>query len=1440
MIHLRLSPFQKTTKDKEIEIIIEETVSQAAERVLEGIPRPENKSFSDVFVVLVDGMSIKSEDWDKTVLQKHSDVLFIPRLKGDEGGIFKQFITMAVVLAVSVYATPQVGAVAGGLLSAAAGIGTSLLLNALIPPPVASTAAATENIEESQMYSITNQANAINKFGNVPKVYGEHRMFPVLVANPYTQIVVDPTNQELSQYLYAIYDFGLGPVSIRDIKIGDTPIQEFQEAFWRIVDPNRPDQSEGPWDDVTMKDFGYYRGKANTESLGVNLNGNKNTGSALIDYQVIRNAAPNPLGQKQRITLNFVNVQGLYAYSAAGELVERAISLDIQFAKVGTEDWRSFKDYAYVEEYTTAGGNLASDTVMVGFPGTQNPVLSNTGNPNSVINYPYGWVELSISERAQRSNPTRWGTYVTYGYPVGTSSFQFRSLNGAIKVNDILYYNDSRMGKVVTAVYTGSNNIYNITIDTPLQNAIVVNTLFRCNQSLGGGTGLEFPNGTNSGTAQYPYRMSRASGALEIRRKSTTPAYSSFEFVPKEIGEYKIKVVRNSSTSIYTAQIVDSLTFSSITTRFDSPSIITDKRHTFLEVRIKATNQLNGSISNLSAIATSVLDVYDPNTETWSKQPTRNPAWVYVDLLTGQVNKRAISKDRLDLPSILEWAEFCEEVPVPPPDQEYQFPRFRCDFILDYRATLTEVINQVCSAAQAGLNVTNGKYGVLVDRFRSTPVQIFTNRNSSDFSSTRRYPKKPDALKVKYVDSANEWKVSELYVYDDWFNFENTKETEDISSFAVTNNEQAWRFGRYILAQNRLRQETISIKVDFENLICTRGDYVMYVQDVMRVGGVPCRAKSVVGNSVTTDDRIPDLGAVTYGCTFRKRNGQILTTTVTRIDDYTMELDGVNFPQKGDLLVIGEMGKVTIDCIVKSITPDVDLSATLVLVEKADAIYSAESTSTLPVYDPQISESSDPDYDPRPVEDLLIADNAYECAGGAYRYFINVDWEPPRTSSYEYFEVYVNNGNGFTLATTTRNSFYAHTVDQAYLDVEHNFKVLVVSKTGRKLDLASVETVSATPLAKTNRPSTVQNFSSDAIGDRFQLSWDLILDCDVREYAIRYSPNVNDHWDSSVPLTKVSSTSTTVFTQNRLGIYLIKAVDFGGRESTDPAIIVPTIPIVPNLTEILTIDLINGDGISVLPPVHYLERVEMDVSGRAVLQVDPDSQADDKEYFSDGYLYAKGQPFISGYDFQGIFTAKLTASIEAYGFGSDLYMVDWPVLSELGPLTSPQGSEWDVELQYRSIGETTYMSEWGTLNTVIPLSQPGDDHWSPWRKFVSGEITCRKIQYRLKIISLKKDVTPVVKKAVLKIEMEKRVEVYSGTSSDSLPVFVPFEPAFYNYPQILIDIVGAAPGDSVDWLETTWEPNGINVVLADSMGNQISRDFNLTASGYGRKSTQSL
>lgn len=1436
MIKFRKNPFS-SEELTDIPFVAGETGSALITRVLlaDGHAEVTEETLRHYHLV-VDGVVVSPDLIPFVKIEEGKTYLVAPKIQGGEGGqLFKQLAIVLITVAASYFLGPAGAGLSGaGLAAATAGasIAASLALNALIPPlplPSLGGLSSTSSFEGSQMYTIANQQNSAKKFGKVAKPYGTHRVFPTVAANPYTEIEASAENGKLVQVFHCIYDFGLGPMGLTDLKIGDTPIEAFQEVAYRLVDLRRPLTNQGPWDAPLQSSFELYKGDVVKEQVGVNLPKNQNTlGAAENEYRIERNASGDVQGNKQEISLDFVFAEGLTSFGTDGTNGNATVALRVEFSRVGENIWRGFDDLNFVENFKgvgTANLNVARTTMDL------LPIQNNFNRPNTAEYTLLSTSSYTVPTTGRPNTfnnvyPTATVFVESWGYPENTTFITARP--DAAGIGDALTANGTLLGIVARIDPSPFTGYVRYVFTVPSKFAGTVFTYNRYSpddvfppRSRFGSMGF---NQNVLKTTDRVFRESISAGSVYIRGNTTQPLYATVKFTPKQIAQYKVRVTRTDSFADKTFQVRDNVTVLSIQTRFERQPIITDKRHLFLEIKIRATNQINGAIQNLSGVCSSVLPVYNTSTQQWELQQTRNPAWVFADLLTGENNKKAIARDRLHLPSLLEWAAFCDEVPTPPPGQTFVAPRFQANFILDFDTTLQSMINTLTNSFQASLNVIDGKYGVLIDKGQLAPVQVFTPRNSWDFQSTRSYGDMPDALKIQFINPDKSWQTDEVVVYDNGKTADNSELIEDLTTFGCTNFEQAWRYGRYMLAQAKLRQERISINVDFEHLVCTRGDLVYYAQDVMKAGGRPARVKTVSGNRITIDDGIETSGLLSYGYVARSTSG-IFTSTLTVINSDTFDLDGF-IPAVGDIVIIGEVGNVVIECLVKSITPNNDLSASLELVEYAPAVYDAESTNTLPDYLPQLNQNlSAQDFAPGPVENLVVVENSYNIMGSDYQYYVDIDWEVPTGSAFEEFEIYVDSGQGYNLFDFTQESEYRYIVDPDNLGIPHNFKVLAVSANGNKLSLIEVPFVTATPIRKITPPSDVAALYIDITNQVISLSWPQVLDADLKEYLIRYSTITDSSasWEASIPLLRADRFTTLASAQGRVGTYFIKAVDFNNNESQVPARAITSVPGLFDLNVIEEIDDFPGlNGV--------LDTVETD-SGGLVLKRLAISGPDANQYFSEGFYFYEN--FLN---LGEIFTVRLQSRIQAEGFTVGDLMSNWDPLSDVTALSLAGTSDWDVETQVRGTDQFNVMSEWASLDLIDPISEGNQDLFTEWTKFTVGDFTARIFQFRLRLISNKPSVTPRVFSGIVRSDMPDRLESYSNLVAPDTGLTVTYTPGFYGpgtTPAIQITQDNAQQGDY--YLITGKTLDSFTITFYDLNGLPVSRQFDAFVKGYGRR-----
>lgn len=614
------------------------------------------------------------------------------------------------------------------------------------------------------------------------------------------------------------------------------------------------------------------------------------------------------------------------------------------------------------------------------------------------------------------------------------------------------------------------------------------------------------------------------------------------DFTVSNVDSITVELTRTSSTGYGVSQI-NSTTYSAIRT-WRNDNSINDFRivndvgperveHTMVEVRIKATDQLSGSIDTFNAMCHSLLRVWDGTQ--FVNAYTSNPAWVYADLLTGYVNQRPKTDNRMDWAKLKEWADSNDELSYvidvdgnPLPAE----PKHTCNFIFDYSETLLNVIKSVAAIGRATFDIRDDYYSIIFDELKAVKTQLFTNSNSSGFNSSRIYMDLPDAVKVSFIDPDSGWQLRESIAYNDGYDETNSKVYEEISSPMTTSHSEAWRLGRYWLKQAALRQETITLNVDLDWLECSRGDLVGVQMDVMKTGGTVTRvchcSLGVDGTEITVESDPTLNGNEVNYFELRPKNGPILFGPVAfyhASDPYTIDL-GITGANSGDLIVLNSVGQQSYDMLVKQISVNTDLSAIVTLIEYAPELFDPES-DLIPIYDPAFGGSSNPSYVPGVLQSLY-AQQTLTYANGLPFISIRLDWTPDIGSTPLIYRVYrqdPSTSEWLFVGNTSETYFYWKedllAVDNPILNVQQAFSVVGVAEDGGYLPPASGKQVTITPTGDTTQPELLDYFVVEDTAERFRRFWweyqNVDQPIDFAGVLMRYTRGI-DNWSSATPL----------------------------------------------------------------------------------------------------------------------------------------------------------------------------------------------------------------------------------------------------------------------------------------------------------------------------------
>lgn len=924
--------------------------------------------------------------------------------------------------------------------------------------------------------------------------------------------------------------------------------------------------------------------------------------------------------------------------------------------------------------------------------------------------------------------------------------------------------------------------------------------------------------------------ISIAAGGLKfpgiyVRAKQGGALRRSVVFQVPEPGQYDVRI-RRLSPDTDSTQIFDKAYLTGLRTiRYANP--VRQAGQALLAMRIKATDQLNGAPDQVNALVQLIAPDWDEVAEEWITRPTQNPASIYRHVLQGSANGRPATDDWINLPQLQDWAEWCAA------------EGFEYNAVIDNPLSVKDMLGEVAAAGRAATHAPELKWGVIREIPDAVPVQMFTPANTWGFSGTLNYPDVPHALRVRFINADSGYVPDEAIVYADGYNKDNAEKYESIEAAGCTNYNQAWRFGRYYLANMILRPETYTFMADVGALECTRGDVVKLQHDAVLIGLGSGWITDIQTNgegditAITVDDGFLMVAGKNYAVRIRQNNGKSVYRTVQTVagEQSTLSFttpmavpDPTDAPDVGDLVGFGEAGLETISVVIKSITYDADFRAELTCVDYAPAIQTAD-TGTIPPHQPVVTIPPELMRPPAPQlvsfqsdEQVLIRNPDGSFTAVAVLTLEPVGW-PVRLDAVLkvkgidetefYTPTYTYSGNRITIFGLSTAQYY---------DIRVHY-VTTDGKASPALTLSGVLV-----LGDTNPPSDVQNFKVSVLAETAFLSWDAVRDIDLDHYILKFS-NATEGvtWGSSVPLIPVISREATgVTVQARDGTYLIKAVDRGGRESVSATLIVAKGAGLANYNALETIEespLYPGvrDGVVVTDI-----GLRLDNAG-SVDDWENWEEIDNVDVSEEGMLTEGTYYFATVLDLSEVYASRITALIEAEGLDLNNIVDNYENFDTIANIDGGvDSSEWDVRLQIASTND----------------DPEGDPTWSEWRDFVIGEYTGRAHKFRAILLSLSYNITPQVTDLSVTIDMPTRVEGADDVLSfmTDNPTVVPFDPPFKVKPALAVTAQSMASGDYFEITNQT--RNGFNIVFKNALGARITRTFDYVAKGYGRDITE--
>lgn len=572
----------------------------------------------------------------------------------------------------------------------------------------------------------------------------------------------------------------------------------------------------------------------------------------------------------------------------------------------------------------------------------------------------------------------------------------------------------------------------------------------------------------------------------------------------------------------------------------------------YIAMRVKASGQLSGTLDEVNVIAAAQARDYDVGTDSWIWRITSSPAAAFRHVLQHPSRQIPAIDAQIDLNRLKYWDSLTR-----PTGRGF-------NGVYDQKTSLWQVLTDIARVGRAVPMLRDLIFSVAIDEPKTAPVRLFTPRNSWGYSGEFDHTTIPHAYRISFLDSSNDYVTDETIVYDDGYNASNATRIDRIDWVGITDADQAWKEGRFHIAQLRLRREIHKLSCDFEHLACERGDLVAVQHDAISVGLGSARVKSLttVGGNVTVvtiDSAITMTVGTNYGIRARRIVSGAQRTDLYQIVTEAGEQTALTLsspvaiadaPAVGDLVAFGIYDLETLRLIVRDIIPKNDLSAELTLIAEAPGVHQAEF-GTIPDWDPRITSPF-----PAPTVIGIQSDASVMLVTASRMLIARVVFTitpSPVAGATHSVEMRLTGTDGeWREATIQESTPSIIKITGVESGLVYDFRI-----TRRHRDYLSSPSTQVNGyrvIGRADPPQALQELSVVAVGGQALLRWKLPIDLDVQVggwILFRYSPAlIGATWGNSTSIGRaVSGDQTSVYLPLKAGTYMARVFDADGMQS---------------------------------------------------------------------------------------------------------------------------------------------------------------------------------------------------------------------------------------------------------------------------------------------------
>lgn len=979
-------------------------------------------------VVSVNGGIISQDQWSIYHVKNNDCILFIPEIRGGQGGGNKdilRIVLMIIVVVASIYTGGAVGAAStafwGSIAAMAVNVVGMLLINFLLPP-VKPKLPGMDNFgsDISQTYSWspqTTQAPGIV----IPRVYGTHRVYGNII-DAFVTNTEEPITS--SQWLNMLICLGFGPIKgLRNFTLNDQPTKNFGVY---------PEVRMGK---LSQPPVSFFQSTKTEYAMSVKVD----------DTNPFTYTTPEDDFDSLEVEVAWPN--GLYHVNDAGGLDAISFTYSIEIQKVGTGTWSPLtSETVTTVTHTPAGrwslGKPEPDADGNGiwreyYAGPTNRIANDPDDGHQIYEGKSG---NFVDGGGNQIYGLTW-TWVDTGDVVSNTTTSLTTSTMTVgKAQNI------RKTWLCDLAQTGGHGQYNIRITAITADSTDSRTV--------NGFYLATVREVYTDTFTYPRNVLVGLHAMATNQLSGSMRFSCIEdgllvAVYTDPNTYTVQWSNNPAwvnMDVLTQPVWnDNLTLNRYDKKLPSELEIQDwiDWATFCDELVDS-GKVAYNIGTVTTTNGSPVVTANSGSTLFTTNLTRGDSFRIIADSTAYYQIKSIdAEDQITLTTNYAGSSGSGKVFT----AREKEARYTFNGVFDTEQNMGDAAWSVAQVGRAALVPKGNKLSVVVDKIR-TPGQLFSTGNITSPSFKKSFVSLDDRaneIEINFTNSEKNYERDSITIINSSINTGSNKISLQFPG--ITKASEAWRQANYRLLCNQYLKRVVEFDLDVDALAETVGDVIRVAYDEPMKGG---RVVSSTNGSVTLDREVTIAASPkTYQIVIRRSNTDLVETkTVTNVGPETtnvLTISGTwtSNPVLHDVYSFGETNYAYKLFIVSTIKRKTDKTISIGAGEYREECY-VDGTPDIPAYDYTV-------FNPCvEIEDLILVERYPVNEDDNTRRSIDVSWRLATTSIAKYCQVWYRN---ITVATpiwihvgdTTTTNFSIYNIDYAQT---YEVKVVGVNSLG--------------------------------------------------------------------------------------------------------------------------------------------------------------------------------------------------------------------------------------------------------------------------------------------------------------------------------------------------------------------------------------------------------